>query len=137
MWPFFTVVSDGVARNFNASGVTRAIALDISKALDRVLMEFQVGYLVLFPLFSVIDGFEWFWMESIHKYIQLMLELLKAPFLVLHFFCSTLMTFQMMLSVLLLSMLMTLLSILSVIRHLICGNNLNWLLKFNLIYETL
>ena len=60
MWPFFTVVSDGVARNFNASGVTRAIALDISKALDRVLMEFQVGYLALFPLFSVIDGFEWF-----------------------------------------------------------------------------
>ena len=76
MWPFFTVVSDGVARNFNASGVTQAIALDISKALDRVLMEFQVGYLVLFPLFSVIDGFEWFWMESLHK----------APFLTLHFF---------------------------------------------------
>ena len=30
----------------------------------------------------------------------------------------------------------TLLSIPSVIRHLICGNNLNWLLNFNLIYET-
>ena len=29
------------------------------------------------------------------------------------------------------------LSILSVIRHLICGNNLNWLLNLNLIYETL
>ena len=27
--------------------------------------------------------------------------------------------------------------ILSVIRHLICGNNLNWLLNLNLIYETL
>ena len=26
---------------------------------------------------------------------------------------------------------------LSVIRHLICGNNLNWLLNLNLIYETL
>ena len=26
---------------------------------------------------------------------------------------------------------------LRVIRHLICGNNLNWLLNFNLIYETL
>ena len=34
-------------------------------------------------------------------------------------------------------MLMMLLSILSVIRHLICGNTLNWLLNFNLIYETL
>ena len=31
---------------------------------------------------------------------------------------------------------MILLSILSVIRHLICGNNLNWLLNLNLIYET-
>ena len=29
------------------------------------------------------------------------------------------------------------LSVLSVIRHLICGKNLNWLLNLNLIYETL
>ena len=56
-------------------------------------------------------------------YIQLMLEFLKTPFLVLHFFYSTLMTLLMMLSVILVSMLMILLSILSVIRHLICGNN--------------
>ena len=49
------------------------------------LMEFQVRYLALFLLFSVIDDFEWFWMESLHKNIQLMLEFLKAPFLVLHF----------------------------------------------------
>ena len=42
------------------------------------------------------------------------------------------MTFLMMLSVILLSMLMIQLSILSVIRHLICGNNLNWLLNLNL-----
>ena len=48
-----------------------------------------------------------------------------------------LMTFQMILSVILLSMLMILISVLSVIRHLICGNNLNWLLNLNLIYETL
>ena len=34
-------------------------------------------------------------------------------------------------------MLIILLSILSVIMHLICGNNLNWLLSLNLIYETL
>ena len=65
-----------------------------------------------------------------------MLEFLKAPLLVLHFSYYT-MTFLMMLSVILLSMLMILLSILSVIRHLICGNNLNWLLNLNLIYETL
>ena len=42
-----------------------------------------------------------------------------------------------MLSVILLSKLMILLSILSVIRYLICGKNLNWLLNLNLIYETL
>ena len=34
-------------------------------------------------------------------------------------------------------MLMILLSILTVIRHLTCGNNLNWLVNLNLIYETL
>ena len=39
------------------------------------------------------------------------------------------------LSVILLSVLMILLSILSVIRHLICGSNLNWLLNLNMIYE--
>ena len=36
------------------------------------LMEFQVRYLALFPLFSVIDGFRWFWMGSLYKNIQLM-----------------------------------------------------------------
>ena len=36
----------------------------------------------------------------------------------------------------LLSMLVILLSILTVIRHLICGNNLNWLVNLNLICET-
>ena len=76
-------------------------------------------------------------MTSIYKNIQLMLEFLKVPFLVLHFFYYTIMTLLMMLSVILLSMLMILLSVLSVIRHLIRGNNLNWLLNLNLIYETL
>ena len=56
-------------------------------------MEFQVRYLALFLLFSVIDSFEWFWIGSLHKNIQLVLELLKAPFLVLHFSYYTLMTF--------------------------------------------
>ena len=100
-------------------------------------MEFEVRYLALFLLFSVIDGFEWFWVGSLHKNIHLMLEFLKAPFLVLHISSYTLMIFLMMLSVILLSMLMILLSILSVIRHLICGNNFNWLLNLNLIYQTL
>ena len=42
------------------------------------LMEFMVRYLALFLLYSVIDGFGWFWMESLPKNIQLMLEFLKA-----------------------------------------------------------
>ena len=71
----------------------------------------------LILLFSVIGGFVWFWMESLHKNIQLILEFLNAPFLVLHsfnytifFFFSFLLTFLMMLSVILQSMLMILLS---------------------------
>ena len=117
----FSVVSDRIARAFNRFGATLAVALDISKASDRVwlaglfrLVEFQVIYLALFLLFSVIDGFEWFRMGSLLKNIQLMLEFLKAPFLVLHFPFYTLMTFLML-----------------------CNNNFNWLLKLNLIYETL
>ena len=66
-----------------------------------------------------------------------MLEFLNTPFLLLGFSCYKLMTFLMTLSVILLSMLTILLFILSVTRHLICGNNLNKLLNLNLIYETL
>ena len=66
-----------------------------------------------------------------------MLDFLRAPLLTLHVSYYTLMTFLMMLSEILLSMLMILLSTLSVIRHLICGNNWSWLLNLNLIYETL
>ena len=51
-----TVVSDRIAKVFNRSGAARAVALNISKAFDRVwhagllhkllsLMEFQVRYL--------------------------------------------------------------------------------------------
>ena len=101
------------------------------------IMEFWVRSLVLFLLFSVIGGFRWFWKGNLHKNIQLMLEFRKCPFLVLHFSYYTLMAFLMMLSVTLLSMLMILLSTLNVIRHLICGNNQNWPLNLNLIYETL
>ena len=43
----------------------------------------------------------------------------------------------MMLSVMLPFMLIILLCIVIVIRHLICGNDLNWLVNLNLIYETL
>ena len=56
--------------------------------------------------------------------------------MVLHFFCYILITF-LMLSVTLLSMLMILFPALSMIRHLISGNNYNWLLNKSLIYKTL
>ena len=87
------------------------------------LMECQVRYLALFCLSLVTDIFEWFRMGNLQKNIQLMQEFLKAPFLFLHFSYYTLMTFQMMLYVILLSLLMILPCTLSVIRHLICGKN--------------
>ena len=49
------------------------------------IMESEVRYLALFLLFSVIIGFRWFSMESLHKNIHLMLKFIKGPFLVLHF----------------------------------------------------
>ena len=89
------VASDRIARAFSRSGATQAVALDISKTFDRVwragllhkLKSCGISGQVFgrFLLFSVIDGLEWFWTESLHKNIQLMLEFLKAPFLVLHF----------------------------------------------------
>ena len=64
------VVSDRIAWAFYMSGATRAVALDIFKAFDRVWhagllqtlksLNFRVRYLALFLLFSVIDGFKWF-----------------------------------------------------------------------------
>ena len=99
-------------------------------------LEFWVTYFALICLLSVIDSLEWFWMGSLHKNIQLILEFLKTPFLVQHLFYYTLMI-QMLLSVIWLSMLIMLLSTLSVVTHLICGNNYNWLLNSNLINKTL
>ena len=101
-----TIVSDRIATAFNRSGATQSVAFDISKAgFDMLvfftnlrLMDCLVRYLALFLLFSAIDGFEWFWMEILYKNNQLMLDFLKVPFLVLHFYYYTLMIFLMMLS---------------------------------------
>ena len=129
------VVSDRITRAFNRSGATRAVVRNISNAFDRVwyamlvcltnlsLKEFQVRYLALFPLFSVIDGFGSFWMENLHNKIQLMLKFRKALFLDIHIFYYLSMTFPLILSVILRTMLILLLSTISVNRHLICGNN--------------
>ena len=89
-----TVAFDRIARVFNRSGTTRTVALIYSRLstefgmlvffTNSSLMEFQVRYLALFLLFSVIGDFRWFWMGNLYKNIQLMLEFLKSPFLVLH-----------------------------------------------------
>ena len=127
-----TVVSDRIARSFNRSGATRAVALDISKAFDRVWytgLHKLKSYGVSGQIFGLISSFLHnrrplvVLMGSLHKNIQLMLEYLRALFLALHFSYYTLMPFLMMSYVILLSMLMILPSALSMTRHLICGNN--------------
>ena len=83
------------------------------------LMEFQVRYLPLFLLFSVIDDFEWFWMKHFHKNNQLMLSFSRL-YSWSYTFPTILITF---LITIMLSMLMILISTPSVTRHLICDNN--------------
>ena len=109
-----TVVSDRIARAFNRSGATRAAVLDISKALTGfgmlvfftkfLLMKFQVRYLFLFLLFSVMDNFEWFLIGSLKKYPVKSGLLQNSILIVPHFSYHILMTFLIMLSVILLSM---------------------------------
>ena len=89
------VGSERIARAFNRSGATRAVALDVPKAFDRVwhagLLHKLKSYGISGQIFSlmssfpVIDNFERFCMESLQKNIQLMQEFLMGPFLVLHF----------------------------------------------------
>ena len=68
-----TVVSHRIARAFNSSRATRAIALDLSKAFDRVWhpgLFYKLrshGISDLFLLFSVIGSFKWFLMATIQK----------------------------------------------------------------------
>ena len=56
-----TVVSDRIARAFNRSGATRAVALDISKAFDRVwyagLLHELMSYEISGQIFSLISSF--------------------------------------------------------------------------------
>ena len=112
---------------FNRSVATQAVALDISKTFDWVwhagLLHKPKSYGVSGQVFSHISSFfsnRMLWVvldgRSSQEYP------VKAPFLVLHFSYYTLMTFLIVSIVKSLSMLMILLSTLSVIRHLICGN---------------
>ena len=78
------VVSDTIARAFNSSGASRAVALDISKTFNRawhtdILCKLKCygisGQIFgLICILSVIDRFEWLWMGSLQENIQLMLS---------------------------------------------------------------
>ena len=124
------VLFDRVARAFKTSGATCAGALDICKAFDRIWHARLLNSRCNRQLQVVLDGksSQEYWVNT---------GVRQTPVLVLHFSYYTLMTFMMTFSVILVSMLLILLSILSVIRHLICGNNLKWLLNLDLIYKTL
>ena len=97
MWPFFqygfrssrgtadfvTVVSDRNARTFNRSGVTKAVALDISKALGMVwpagLLHKLKSYGISSQIFGLISSFlsnrqlQVVLEGSLRKYIQMVM----------------------------------------------------------------
>ena len=141
------VISDRIARAFNRSGATRAVALDISKAFDRVwhagLLHKLKSYGISGQIFGLISSF------LSTRRLRVVLHgkssqecpvnagVPQGSILGHTLFLLYINDLLMMLSVILLSMIMMLLSILSVIRHLICGNNLNWFLNLNLVYEIL
>ena len=115
------------------------MALDISKAFDRVWHAGLLHKLKSYGISGQIFGLISFFLSN--RQLQVVLDgkssqeypvnAVVPQGSILLFFYYTLMTFLMMLSVILLSMLMILRSVLSVMRHLISGKNLN------LIYETL
>ena len=90
-----TVVSDRIAKAFNRSAAAHAVALDISKAFDRVwhagLLHKLKSYKTSGQIFGLISSFLsnrqlWVVLDGkCSQNIQLMLEFIKAPFLVLHF----------------------------------------------------
>ena len=94
-----TAVSDRIARAFNRPSATQAVARDISLAFDRVwhanLLHILTSYGISIQIFDLISSFLCNRrLPVVHKNIQLMLEFLKASFLVLHFSYYTLMTFR-------------------------------------------
>ena len=128
-----TVVSDRIARAFNRSGATRAIALNIFKAFDSVwhagLLHKLKSYGISDQIFGLCSSFlshRWLGVVLNGKSSQdypINTEVPQGSILGCNFSYYTLLTFLIMLSVILLSMLMILLSVLIVIGYLICWNN--------------
>ena len=109
-----TVVSDRTARDFNRSVASRAVALDISTAFDRVWQAFlphkRKSYGISGQIFGLISSFFSNRRLRVVLDTKSSLEFLKALFLVLHLPYYSLMTFLIMLSVILLFILLILLS---------------------------
>ena len=114
-----TVASDRISRAFNMSGTKCSTS---TAGLLHKLKSYGISSEVFGIVFSFLSN-GWLWMGILFKNIQLMQKFLKALILVIHFSFYTSMIFLMMLSAILLSMLMILLSMLNVIRDLICGKN--------------
>ena len=132
---------------FNRSGATRAVALDISKAFDRVwhagLLHKLKSYGISGQIFGLISSFLY------NRRLPVVLDgkssqeypvntgVPQGSILGPTLFLLYINDFHDVICDIAIYADDTTLSILSVIRHLICGNNLNWLLNLNLIYETL
>ena len=72
-----TVISDRITRAFNRTGATRAVALDLSKAFDRVwhagFLHKFMSYGVLGQIFGLISSFlsnRWLWVVLDGKSLQ-------------------------------------------------------------------
>ena len=129
------VVSDRIARAFNRSGATQAVALDISKAFDKVWHASQLHKLMPYGISGQIFGLISSFLRN--RQLQLVLDgkisqkypvnagVPQGPFLALHFSCCILMTSLIMLSVILLSisMILTLVDVLQ-----------NWLSWFHFFF---
>ena len=160
MWPFsdfqygfrscrstadlLTVVSDRISRAFNRFGTTRAVALDIAKVFDRVwhagLLHKRKSYGISGQIFGLISSF------LSNRRLRVVLDgkssqeypvnagvpqgSILGPTLFLLYIND--LPDDVICDIAIYADDTTL----CVIGHLICGNNLNWLLNLNLIYET-
>ena len=124
-----TVVSDRIVRAFNRSGASRAVALVMSKAFNRVCHVDRLhklnSYRISGQIFGLISSF------LSNRQLQMALDGKSSQEYLVNAGApqgyilgpTTLMTFLMILSVILLSLLMILLSTVNVISHLICCSN--------------
>ena len=114
------VASDRIAMTFDRSRATRAVALDISKAFDRVchagLLHILKSCGISGQMFGLISSFlsdRWLWVildgKSLQEY-PVNAGVLQGPILGPTLSYYTLMTFQTILSMILLSLLVILLS---------------------------